>query len=444
MDAVLKAVSKTSPSWGVAVYNLDKGELWYERHADKRLNLASNAKLITTAAALSEFGPDHQFQTHFVGDLDASGVVHGHLYVVGGADPRLLEADMVKMAKELQKKGVKEVRGGLRVDLGLFDDDRIPPAFNQKRTDAAYRPNIDALGGLNNAVGIGFRPGTSVGAPARVWLTPHNSYFEISNKAKTVKGKKEALVVSAVGRGDKTRIQISGTIGVKGKRGSVRRRVVHPGLFAATVLRDALQKVGIAFRDSSVARGTPTDKAQPISSYSSGTVLFHVKETNLFSNNMMAEMLFKALNARRGGPAATWDGARSVVDALLGKAGLPKGSYQFLNGSGLYRAVFMTPRQVVTFLTWARKQAVWGSVFADSLPVSGVSGTLRRRMTGAAVKGRVSAKTGTLNKVSTLSGYMNGKSGDTFVFSFLFNNIKTNVRSARQMQDRLCSTLATF
>ena len=444
LDSVLKTVSKTSPAWGVVVYNLDKDEYWYERNADKRLNLASNAKLITTAAALSEFGPNHEFQTHFVGDLNASGVIHGHLYVVGGADPGLLESDMKKMAQALKKKGVKEVRGGLRVDLGLFDDERLPPAFNQKKTDAAYRPNVEALSGLNNAVGVGFRPGASIGAPARVWLTPHNSYFEIANNTKTVKGKKEALVVSAVARGNKTRIQISGTIGVKGRRGSVRRRVVHPGLFAATVLRDALQKEGISFRDKSVATGAPPENGKRLYSYSSGTVFDHVKETNLVSNNMLAEMLFKALNARRGGPAASWKGARAVVESLLGKAGLPAGSYQFLNGSGLYRADFMTPRQMVKFLSWARTQTAWGAAFGDSLPVSGLSGTLKRRMRGNGVKGRVFAKTGTLNKVSTLSGYMKVKSGDTLVFSFLFNNIKTNVRSARQMQDRLCSALASF
>jgi len=268
----------------------------------------------------------------------------------------------------------------------------------------------------------------------------------LDNRATTKKGKSESLIIDVSGANTRTRARVDGSIGVRGKGGAVRRRIHDPGIFTGYLFKTELSKAGVPVGKTEVARGKTPGDLRELSNFASAPLKSLVKDTNEHSNNMMAETLFKGVGETGKGDAS-WESAQSVVSVMLGEAGVPKGSYQFLNGSGLYEADFLSAQQMTRFLVWAKSQEKWGKDWVSTLPIGGKTGTLRGRLKGKGVIGRVQAKTGTLNQVVTLSGYIQTATKGTFAFSFLFNDVKkgkSNLRAVRRIQDALCEVFTSL
>jgi len=444
-ERVLAKGEKWSGAFGVAVMSLKSGDILVSKNSDQQFNLASNGKIISTAAALRKFGGKHRFETRIFGVMNDKGVVEGDLFIVGGGDPKLMESDLKSIAQSLSNLGLKQVKGGVVVDDFLLDQAFLPPAFEQKNTDAAYRSSAGALGVNYNAVAVSFRPGNQVGTSPIVRVSPVSGYPLIDNKSNTKKGKSEALTITTRGANTRTRVTVDGTIGVRSKGGAVRRRIDDPGIFAGYLFAAKLKESGITISEASVKRGQRPKASTQLLSYASDPLEHLARDTNEHSNNMMAETLFKMLASGNQEAPGTWEGAREVAGEMLTEAGIEKGSYKLLNGSGLYEADFMTPLQMVQFLAWAKKQTEWGEMWVSTLPVGGKTGTLRGRLKKKSVIGKVKAKTGTLNNVVTLSGYVESKTRGLLAFSFLFNEVKKgkpNLRAIRRIQDELCGILA--
>lgn len=432
IDKVAKRADAVSGAWGLAVVDVKSGEVWAERGGNKRLNLASNAKLFTTAAALTTWGPTHRFETEVRGTLGDGGVVTGDLYVVGAGDPGLSAKDIKALAKAVHKAGVRTVEGRLVVDDAVIAGPVLPPAYGQKETDSAYRPYIAGFGMDSNAVGVRFRPGSAVGSAARISTKRASpGHIVIDNRATTKKGKGEQLEVRAVDAGGKTRVVVTGTIGSSYKGGMVKRRVIDPALFAAGHLVDRLTARRVKWAgDAGPVRGQAPADAPVVVRFPGDRLAEHVRRVNFHSDNAMAETLFALLP----------DGA---LDRLIAELGVGKpASVTMKNGSGLYDADFATPLQVAQFLQGAHGHPKLGQTYLKSLPTAGENGTLKRRLKGTAAEGQVFAKTGTLEDVVTLSGYVRTGSGRLLAFSFLLNELEGGAAKGRRVQDALMVALA--
>jgi D-alanyl-D-alanine carboxypeptidase/D-alanyl-D-alanine-endopeptidase (penicillin-binding protein 4) len=209
-----------------------------------------------------------------------------------------------------------------------------------------------------------------------------------------------------------------------------------PAKFVAARLTAKLEALGVTIAAGPRA-GTAPPGAGTLAVVSSPPLASLVRHMNVVSDNYYAETLIKGLGAQFGGAGTTGAGA-AVVRAFVRRQGF---SSSVVDGSGLSRANSVSPRGIGRLLTKVPAQP-WFDAFYRSLPVAGISGTLKKRMRGTVAAGRCRAKTGTLIAVSALAGYCRAKGGHLIAFAVLMNRV--NIWTARRAQDRIAATLAAY
>jgi len=209
-----------------------------------------------------------------------------------------------------------------------------------------------------------------------------------------------------------------------------------PAKFAAARLTAKLEAAGVTVGAGPRAHAAPAG-AQPVATVSSPPLSALARHMNTVSDNYYAETLIKVLGAGFGGGGSTAAGAR-VVRTFESRHGF--GS-RVVDGSGLSRANAVSPRALGRLLREARNQT-WFDSFYGSLPLAGVSGTLKKRMRHTPASGRCRAKTGTLIGISALAGYCRSRGEHQIAFALLMNRV--NIWSARRAQDRIAATLAAY
>lgn len=165
-----------------------------------------------------------------------------------------------------------------------------------------------------------------------------------------------------------------------------------------------------------------------------------IKMTNKTSQNLHAELLLRLLGKLEGSDGSFAEGARVVRQFLTG-AGLEDGDFYLVDGSGVSLDDRIAPRAFTKLLDYAAKQP-WGQEWRDTLPVAGVDGTLEARFTNSPLKGKMWAKTGTLQEVNTLTGYLTAASGKTVAFSILVNGRRPGSEAEAQAVDRIAEAIA--
>ena len=426
---------------GVHVVDLETGQTLYTKRTDEAFNPASNVKLFTSAAALDKLGPQHTFITQILGKApDEQGVVRGGLTLRGTGEGFLLFEDLLSWAASLKQQGVKKVEGGVRVDDTAFEGDYLPPGFDQKDEDASYRAPIGAMSVNFNSVDAIVEPAAQAGEAARVRLDPPNDHVVVDNQARTVAGSGARIRVrSRPNDSGGTTLTVLGTIGTGSSSVSTRKRIDNPPLFAGAVLVEALKMVGVEV-EGPVTKGVAPGGARELVRHRSDALTYLVSAMNKWSSNFMAEQLLRALGRTNSTPS-TVDRSREAVTNFLERVGVTTKGLALHNGSGLYAGNEVSPRQVVELLM-AMHQHPAGPEFKSSLAVASRDGTLRNRLPSAA--GRVRGKTGTLNRVTALSGYALTPSNRQLAFSILVNDTPTYAWNLRDEQDQIARIIASF
>lgn len=341
---------------------------------------ASVAKLYTGAAALLRFGVSGTLDTTVlgVGELTADGVWRGDLYLRGGGDPTFGSASFTRRAYGFGTTVTAlaervAATGILRVTGRVYGDESW---FDSRRGGPSTRYALDRwIGGPLSAL----------------------------------------LYNRGLAREDGRALQ------------------ARPAKFAAKQLVAELRHLGVRVPRGAGERPAPAE-ARELARVSSPTMPALVRLTLVPSDNLMAEMLLKALGARFGGAGSTSAGA-AVVRQTVRRWGIAP---RIVDGSGLSRANATTPRQVVRLLDGLRGSAT----FQATLPVAGRSGTLATRMRRTAAQDRCRAKTGTLSNVSALAGYCATPNGHLIAFAFISNGVAT--WTAKAAEDRLLVRLARY
>jgi len=436
---------------GICVVRASDGQEIFARDADSLYEMASNAKLFTTAAALRRLGQGYRFRTRLVATGQVTdGVLAGDLVVVGGGDPgisgRFFGGDRMyvprSMAQGVVAAGIRTIAGDLVMDDRFFDRTLRAQGWPEDESLWWYAAPVSALSYNDNCLDVTVTGGTRAGSPVRVTVRPEVGYGSVVSRASTCGSKRAEGLVFRKGK-DGTLI-IEGAIRAGQTRGES-IGVDNPPLFFGAALRRALADAGVQLRGTvRLVRAGETlpPKAREIAVWTTDLTRA-IDVANKRSQNLFAEMILKTLGAERKGEG-TWPAGLAEVLAFCAEIGLPQGSVTLADGSGLSSGNRATPRAVVTLL--ARMNASpEGQRFLGSLAVNGdPETTLRNRLTEADVRGRIFAKTGTVASrgVSALSGYAYAPDGSLLVFSILTNGSGPgDVVRARKLEDAICRAL---
>jgi D-alanyl-D-alanine carboxypeptidase/D-alanyl-D-alanine-endopeptidase (penicillin-binding protein 4) len=416
---------------GVAVLDLESNRLLHAHAHDVALNPASNAKLLTAAAALGTLGGAHAFLTTVSGALEG-GVVEGPLVLRGHGDPSLSTADVAELVERLLQKGVRAVKGGVVVDQGYFDESFVPPAFEQQEHEwAPFRASTAAVSLDENTMTLVIEAAEK-GKAAIVRVEPEGA-AEIEGAITCDSAKGDSPQVALTVESGVTKARLAGSIRPGTHTLRYVKRAHDPRLLAGRTLKRLLARAGVRV-DGDVALGSAPEK-RVLAEHLSAPLASLLLRVGKQSDNFYAEMIFRALDAEAKGKGGSAAGAASAVQAFMARIGVADEGLLVKNGSGLFDANRVSPHTFVKLLAWAWREPSVHPEFLAQLAVGGVDGTLRARFDEPQLRGRIRAKTGTLEHVASLAGYILRADGRAPVVFALVANGVNDVPGARMAFD---------
>ncbi len=441
LSASINGVLNRLPAvrWGILVQTLDvpaNRVAVYARNPDTLLILASNNKLLTTAAALQQLGASYRIRTTVTGNRRSSSL--STLRIIGRGDPSLTTTQLTGLAQRLAQQGIRQV-ALLIGDDTYFQGAATNPKWDPDDTLQGYGAPVNSLMLNQNGIGVTLFP-QRVGQPLRVqWDDPTDAQtHRLANRSITVAKGQDEFVEVYRDRSNGFLIQIEGQLQEGSASEPAAASIANPGNYLVDKFRRVLLAHQIAIAQSTVVKITPAPPGEvELAALESPSLADLLKETNQNSNNIYAEALLKTLGRLQN--PRTQDATASgitAVKAILTALGVNSNHYWMVDGSGLANQNRATASVLVQTLQ-AIAQAPNAQIFRASLPVAGVSGTLSDRFRGTAAQGRLQAKTGTITGVVALSGYLTPPNYPPLAFSILANDPKTSASRLRAAVDEI-------
>jgi D-alanyl-D-alanine carboxypeptidase/D-alanyl-D-alanine-endopeptidase (penicillin-binding protein 4) len=468
--------------WGIDVVSLDSGQPIFALNENKLFTPASNTKLFTTAAVLALVGSDYRFKTtvESLGTVDKYGRLNSDLVIVGRGDPNLsgralpynLHTErtappiqvLIDLADQLVEKGLKYVDGDVVADDSYYVFERYGEGWSQDDLVWEWGAPVSALTVNDNVLFVNIMPADRPGERAFLNITPYPEYYRIDNRVMTTPqgtGPRKIYINREPGS---NLITFWGNIPQDDAGAGESLAIDDPADFTAKLFRELLEQRGVTVYGrprtrhtdlASVATfsvttivsgggetaGRPVPAPMVLASHESQPLADDLRVINKVSQNLHAELMLRLLGKEKGASGSI-EGGLEVLRGFLTSAGIAPEEFVFYDGSGLSRENLVSPRAVVQLLVYARQQP-WGRLYEDSLPVSGVDGSLSDRLKTPPAKGAVHGKTGSLGHVNALSGYATTASGEHVAFSILCNNHNLPNRKAIETIDRIVEKIIT-
>jgi D-alanyl-D-alanine carboxypeptidase/D-alanyl-D-alanine-endopeptidase (penicillin-binding protein 4) len=459
LERLVKQVEKETDSAakvGMQIMSMKSGRVVFSKNAQTPFIPASTMKVVTAAAALHYMGPYHRFHTTLTTDsvsIPKNGAIH-HLYLTGSGDPNLSNANLASLVSEMRQHNVKRVTGNIIVDDTVFDRDRYGDGWNVGDLGRGYAAPVSGVDVEHNRIAIKIVPSTTQGHLARVALFPFTRYVKLHSTMKT--GKKtsyysaillanlnkdidqEGAIDAGVELDQVVRLQGQTPLGEKEHWVSL--AVKNPSQYAGFLLKERLADAGIVFSGKIVVGSSKTAKTH-LAEHSSKALSETLIDMLKFSDNHSAEALLKALGVKAlGGQGSFAQGAKAVEDFLREQVKMDMRDVRVDDGSGLSRFNNLSPAQMVAVLRYLHSNFFYGPEIMAALPISGEDGTLYRSLNGT-MRGRVRAKTGSMNGIFNLAGYMGTADGDVLAFTFFVNNSPKPLRATVEMWDKVLSAV---
>jgi D-alanyl-D-alanine carboxypeptidase/D-alanyl-D-alanine-endopeptidase (penicillin-binding protein 4) len=401
----------------VVIRPLDGGALAWNAIPDKPMNPASTMKLVTTYSALHLLGPGFTFRTEVLSEAPLIGeVLRGNLYIRGGGDPKLVIEDLWLLATRLRGFGIREIRGDVYLDKGLFEPQRHDPAEFDGEEGRAYNVGPDALLVNFKSIAITLVP-DPVGRVARVIVVPEVSGLDAPRSVALVDGGcGDWRARLGADLSDPMNIRFRGVYSAAcGERAIYLGALEHTNYFAA-VFRALWERQGGTWTGR-VREGAVPAGARLVAAQESPPLGVLIRDINKFSNNVMTQQLFLTMGAAGGEPGNPARGGAAIRN-LLSARGIDTPGLVLENGSGLSRIERITAGTLADVLADAWKSQ-WMSELMASLPISGVDGTMKARNVPS---GAAHMKTGLLGDTRAVAGYVLAASGRRYVVVAIINH----------------------
>ncbi|MET3433453.1 D-alanyl-D-alanine carboxypeptidase/D-alanyl-D-alanine-endopeptidase (penicillin-binding protein 4) [Herbaspirillum seropedicae] len=384
-------------------------------------NPASVMKLVTTDAALEMLGPTFTWKTQaYIDGTLSGGVLNGDLILKGGGDPKLVLENFWLLLRQLRARGIQDIRGNLVLDRSYFAPSSYDPAQFDGDPQKPYNAGPDALLLNYRTQAFRFEPDAASGTVS-VSMDPPMAGFTITPPRLSQEpcGDWQGKLML---NNDASGATFSGSYSADC---GARVWYVHPYRMSN------VQYVGASFAQmwadlggrfaGRVLDGQVTPSARMMVEVQSPALPEVIRDINKYSNNVMARQVLLTLGAEMTGQPGDPVNAARAVRGWLGDKGIDTNGLAIENGAGLSRIERVTPGLLANVLLQAWRSPLMPE-FVSSLPLVGYDGTMRRRLKTQGVAGQAHIKTGTLNDVRSIAGYVQAASGKTYVVVFLINH----------------------
>ncbi len=442
-----------------AVDNRD-GTIIYARNPDMALRPGSTLKLLSTASVLELYGPAKRFATYlaYTGEINhKKNFLQGDILILGRGDPTIdskyFPPANGKTAPEywaeaIRRTGIDSISGSVIGDASFFSGDPVPPTWSWLNIGNYFGAGPCGLSIRDNSYDLILRTGHYGDTAQWVGLRPPipGMDFDIGVTADSI-SYDNAYIFGAPYSGER---YVRGQLPLHRKHFTVRGSMPEPALQAAQLLDAALKKVSIKTGEPPCSRRLCRKQSRPLASaYHILDTLFSpplseiIKQTNTHSVNLFAEHCMIHAGIALGAPARL-DAAIDSVLHFWGKRGLQIHDVNVTDGSGLSQYDTFTARQMVFLLTYMKKHSPYFKIFYSSLPLAGKSGTLKNMFRNSFAKGRLRAKSGSVERARAYAGYVKSKSGRDIIFAVNINNFSCSTSKARRKLAQLMDALANL
>ncbi len=439
----LKVAGIPAASVAVVAQEVDANWPRIAHNARAPMNPASTIKLLTTFAALDLLGPAYTWKTEaYASGRVVDGVLTGDLVLRGNGDPKLTYEQFWRLLREVRMRGIREIRGDLVLDRSAFAAQEPDPSRFDGQPMRPYNVAPDALLIGFKAVTLRLVPNVA-GKSVEVWSEPAPANLDVVNQLR-LNGNgnghsngcgdwREKLRADIFDHGSATRLVLTGTYPAACGEQRWNIAVMDHPRYVLGLFRQLWTELGGSF-GGNVRDGLVPPDAQLLAVSPSPTLAEAVRDINKYSNNVMARQLYLTLGLESGRrPARPEDGEAAVRDWLTARRiALPELVLE--NGSGLSRRERISADGLGRLLLAAWKSAVMPELMA-SLPVAAMDGTMRKRLKTNGVAGQAHIKTGSLEGVKSIAGYVLDRSGRRWVVVFIVNH--PHAAAAQAAQDAL-------
>jgi D-alanyl-D-alanine carboxypeptidase/D-alanyl-D-alanine-endopeptidase (penicillin-binding protein 4) len=409
----LKTAGIPAGSVGVVVQEVGAARPTLVHEAHDSMNPASVMKLVTTYAALELLGPAFRWKTE--------AYVEGNDVVLKGyGDPKLNYESFWMLLRNLRARGLRDIRGDLVLDRSYFG-----PVADGRIDDDAFRPyNVtpDALLVNFKSLRFSFAP---VDSAVRVFAEPALPGLELVNSLKLAEGscpegKAFRSLIQAEFRSKPPRASFTGAYPLSCGEKELNVALYEPQEYVAAMVKQLWAEMGGTWTGV-VRQGVASPNARLFYLHESEPLAEIVRDINKFSNNVMARQLYLTIAAEIGGPPARPELALVAIRQVLISRGIKAPELVMENGSGLSRVERASAGTIAAVLHAAWRSAVMPE-FMSSLPVVAADGTMKKRLLGAGIAGNAHIKTGLLQDVRSIAGYVLDRQGRRYLVVMLINH----------------------
>ena len=419
----------------IHVEDLESGEVVLAWNAGVPRNPASTMKLLTTLVALDVLGPAYRWKTDvFARGEIRDGRLDGDLLLKGYGDPFLVTERVWQLLRRLRLEGVREISGDLLLDDSWFDVGDYDPADFDNQPLRAYNVAPNALLLNFKVVRYWFEPD---GSSVAVVVDPPLDNLRVDNRL-TVRqgycgGFQRGIAVNMNDANDT--VIFEGRFPSGCERYRMDRTALSHNDFAFGLLHSLWTESGGVF-PGTWKNALVEEDEEPLFTFRSPRLSELIARINKYSNNVMARQVLYTLAAEVNGPPGTESGGRDVIAAWLEDNDLESCAVALENGAGLSRESRICAAAMASMLRFAWQQPYMPE-FVSSMSLSGLDGTLRRRFEDSNLVGRAHMKTGSLDHVSALAGYMQSKSGRRFAVVAMQNHEDIHRGPGEEVQEAL-------
>lgn len=437
LEASLARANIPHSAVAVLVQKVDGGAPLVSHRSGEAMNPASVMKLVTARVALERLGPTFTWRTRvFAHGEIRGGVLNGSLHIAGGGDPRLSRERLWLLLRELRAQGVRRIAGDVVTDRSLFRLAPHDPAAFDQRPLRPYNVGADALTVDYGAIRLRVEP-TADGASVRSDPLPAGLVVESRirrGEAGACGDPTSQLSASTARAGGVTRLSLSGSLAASCTEAFDWNLAPLPperlfeGLFRS-LWKELGGEIGGHFRPGS----TPPD-ARLLAETSSPPLPEVLRDMNKWSNNVIARHVLATLGATAEPEQDSVAAGGRVVEQSLRAGGVDTSGFVIENGAGLSRSARISAHSLGQLLLSAWRSPTMPELLA-SLPIAGVDGTARRRLANSPAAGHAHIKTGTLDGVRSLAGYVLARDGQRYAVVLMINH--PNAGATRDAQDAL-------